>query len=644
MPSPPSPNPGTESNPILLVEEYDALASAILAALHKFVPQHRATRVRSLAAARKALRAGVPELIILDFDPPLSGIVDFLSGLRTAAPAARLLVLAAGLPPEVRQPHARAVHFVEKPFELAALGLALQGLLTGTGPGAADDDAPITAARDLMLFDLLPLVCLSGETGVVKITDLDGDRAGEIHFRRGQIRHALAGDLSGIHALRGMMGWELANFAFDEAPLVFEKSIDGPWAKVLKKALVSAEPPKRARRKSLPTRRSPAAKKANGQPLNKKVLVIDDTEMLRIFVEEVLSELPVEIVLAADATEGVRLSASWLPDLILLDYSLPDFNGDEVCRRLLAEETTRQIPIIMMSGHVAEMATTALEYGNVVRTLPKPFVSAALVAVVTEVLDRPHQSPPSLAPSSPPPEKNGKTSSARNGDALRETSPPPVEPAAAPVAEMTKPEPEPELAASPLLPAHIPIATRDSVVLSFSLEVLSIRFSAALKIAALRAKLASDTVLAYVDTRALPANGLRTASFTLGAVSLDSEGRLLSARVIPGPSAPPLAALQAVMGVDDIDLQTEAHHGSFELASSGHSSLQLRLLIAFDLAGVELTPTFEIAYVALHARLPRVRVVLPGPGGKEGLIFEEFLVTLAPDGRIAEIRLDSVVP
>ena len=98
------------------------------------------------------------------------------------------------------------------------------------------------------------------------------------------------------------------------------------------------------------------------------------------------------------------------------------------------------------------------------------------------------------------------------------------------------------------------------------------------------------------------------------------------------------------MGVDDIDLQTEAHDGSFELATSGPSSLQLRLLIAFDLAGVELTPTFEIAYVALHARLPRVRVVLPGPGGKEGLIFEESLVTLAPDGRIAEIRLDSVIP
>ena len=494
VPSPPSPTTGTESNPILLVEEYDALASAILAALQKFAPQQRATRVRSLAAARKALRAGVPELIILDFDPPLSGIVDFLSGLRTAAPAARLLVLAAGLPPEVRQPHARAVHFVEKPFELAALGLALQGLLNGTGPGAEDDDAPITAARDLMLFDLLPLVCLSGETGVVKITDLDGDRSGEIHFRRGQIRHAQARDLSGIHALRGMMGWELANFEFGEAPPVFEKSIDGPWAKVLKKALVSAEPPKRARRKSLPTRRSPAAKKANGQPLNKKVLVIDDTEMLRIFVEEVLSELPVEIMLAADATEGLRLSASWLPDLILLDYSLPDFNGDEVCRRLLAQEATRQIPIIMMSGHVAEMATTALEYGNVVRTLPKPFVSAALVAVVTEVLDRPHQSPPPLAPSAPPPETNGKTSSARNGDALREMPPPPVEPAAAPVAEMTMVEPEP--AAGLLLPVHIPIATRDSVVLSFSLEVLSIRFSAALKIAALRAKLASDTVLA----------------------------------------------------------------------------------------------------------------------------------------------------
>src|SRR5213079_3312398 len=74
------------------------------------------------------------------------------------------------------------------------------------------------------------------------------------------------------------------------------------------------------------------------------------------------------------------------PDLVLLDYSLPDINGDEVCRRLLHNDKTSRIPVLMMSGHVPEMSKAAATLDNVVATIAKPFLSEALVGLVEETL------------------------------------------------------------------------------------------------------------------------------------------------------------------------------------------------------------------------------------------------------------------
>src|SRR5437660_9538865 len=91
----------------------------------------------------------------------------------------------------------------------------------------------------------------------------------------------------------------------------------------------------------------------------KKIVVIDDTEMLLIFVEDVLAtaDPDLQITTALNGVEGLKEIERVIPDLVLLDYSLPDLNGDEICRRLLQEERTARVPVLMMSGHVPEMAT-----------------------------------------------------------------------------------------------------------------------------------------------------------------------------------------------------------------------------------------------------------------------------------------------
>src|SRR5205085_8985234 len=96
------------------------------------------------------------------------------------------------------------------------------------------------------------------------------------------------------------------------------------------------------------------------------------------------------ITTALNATEGLREIERSIPDLVLLDYSLPDFNGDELCERLLDNEKTAQVPVLMMSGHVLEMNSAAARLPNVVAKIEKPFLSDAFVDLVQRTLETEH--------------------------------------------------------------------------------------------------------------------------------------------------------------------------------------------------------------------------------------------------------------
>ena len=76
-----------------------------------------------------------PELFVLDLDPPPSGEIEFFNKLKAHYPEARVLVIATGTSRELRAERgtAGAIQFIEKPFDLAEFGAAVQALL---GPWA----------------------------------------------------------------------------------------------------------------------------------------------------------------------------------------------------------------------------------------------------------------------------------------------------------------------------------------------------------------------------------------------------------------------------------------------------------------------------------------------------------------------------
>lgn len=127
---------------------------------------------------------------------------------------------------------------------------------------------------------------------------------------------------------------------------------------------------------------------AGGRALGmKRVLLIDDDDNIRKLVTFSLKAMNLEFIEATDGKEGFRTALKELPDLILLDLSMPNMNGFEACEKIKGNEKTAHIPIIVVSAEATDLnrqiVTGALKAD---RFLAKPFERAALVEVVEDVL------------------------------------------------------------------------------------------------------------------------------------------------------------------------------------------------------------------------------------------------------------------
>jgi CheY-like chemotaxis protein len=82
-----------------------------------------------------------------------------------------------------------------------------------------------------------------------------------------------------------------------------------------------------------------------------KILIIEDNPKNRVMLSRRLIKRGYEIVLAEDGQEGIDMTTSELPDLILLDMSLPVIDGWGVAKQLKGDDATKEIPIIALTAH-----------------------------------------------------------------------------------------------------------------------------------------------------------------------------------------------------------------------------------------------------------------------------------------------------
>lgn len=114
----------------------------------------------------------------------------------------------------------------------------------------------------------------------------------------------------------------------------------------------------------------------------KTVLVIDDSATIRRLCDGELSGAGYRVLMAPTAEEGVATAAEQKPDLIILDHQLPGATGYDVCCQLLANDETKNIPVVASSTLRKKAYAEYLDCDNVVDMLPKPYTPEALIATV----------------------------------------------------------------------------------------------------------------------------------------------------------------------------------------------------------------------------------------------------------------------
>lgn len=82
-----------------------------------------------------------------------------------------------------------------------------------------------------------------------------------------------------------------------------------------------------------------------------KILLVEDNEMNLDMLSRRLQRRGFEILIATDGAQGVKLAQTELPDLILMDMSLPVLDGWQATRQLKGDANTKHIPIIALTAH-----------------------------------------------------------------------------------------------------------------------------------------------------------------------------------------------------------------------------------------------------------------------------------------------------
>jgi adenylate cyclase len=117
-----------------------------------------------------------------------------------------------------------------------------------------------------------------------------------------------------------------------------------------------------------------------------KILIVDDEPFNLDLLEQELQEASYEIERASDGAEALEKVPAFLPDVILLDYMMPNMNGLEVLKRLRVDKTHKSIPVILLTAKATlEDKVRGLDAGAD-DYITKPFDSFELLARVRAMI------------------------------------------------------------------------------------------------------------------------------------------------------------------------------------------------------------------------------------------------------------------
>lgn len=125
----------------------------------------------------------------------------------------------------------------------------------------------------------------------------------------------------------------------------------------------------------------------NLQSGKKKVLIVDDDkEVLELMVELLVRDGRFETRTAASGYDAGIMTEQFRPDLLLLDYMLPDVNGNVVCKTIKSNPDLAQTKVIIVSGVVNPSEIDELIEAGAEEFVQKPFSISEMIGKISDVL------------------------------------------------------------------------------------------------------------------------------------------------------------------------------------------------------------------------------------------------------------------
>jgi CheY-like chemotaxis protein len=117
-----------------------------------------------------------------------------------------------------------------------------------------------------------------------------------------------------------------------------------------------------------------------------KILIVDDTETMRLYEHMLLSGQGYELEMAENGVEALKRIKEFKPDLVLLDIMMPEMDGIECCRQIKSDATIKHTKVVIV--------TTKSEYGKVKEAfaagcddyVTKPINRTELLSKMSELL------------------------------------------------------------------------------------------------------------------------------------------------------------------------------------------------------------------------------------------------------------------
>lgn len=113
-----------------------------------------------------------------------------------------------------------------------------------------------------------------------------------------------------------------------------------------------------------------------------KILVIDDSRVIRMRVRDMLPQGNFEVIEAKDGVEGMDAIREQRPNLIMLDFLLPRKSGWEVFQEIQSQSDLQRIPLVLMSGRKEEVTEKITEPFEYFEFIQKPFEQKELIEAI----------------------------------------------------------------------------------------------------------------------------------------------------------------------------------------------------------------------------------------------------------------------